>query len=266
MIKLDDDLLVELGLAALPPEDKKRMLTHIYETLEMRVGMELAKQMSDAQLNEFEQFINRNDEAGALKWLETNFPNYKEVVAAEFEKLKAEIKQVAPQILQDAAAAAAQAPQQMPGAPAHMGMPGQSPHQPMPAYQGQPMPYQQQPMQQYQQPYPQGQPMMPPQGPQHSQPQYAPGYAPQAPNPQVPQYQMPPQQYQPQPAATVPGGQPAAQPSHMAGPGQPQQQYAAPQSQQPAPQPAQQPGPQSQQPQSQDNTVAQDEQREAPTV
>ena len=52
MIKLDDNLLAELGLQALSPDDKKRMLTHIYETLEMRVGMELAKQMSDAQLNE----------------------------------------------------------------------------------------------------------------------------------------------------------------------------------------------------------------------
>lgn len=99
MIKLDDNLLQELGLAALPPEEKKKMLAHIYETLEMRVGMELAKQMTDAQLSEFEEFINRNDEAGALRWLETNFPNYKEVVAAEFEKLKLEIKQVAPQIV-----------------------------------------------------------------------------------------------------------------------------------------------------------------------
>lgn len=99
MIKLDDDLLQELGLAALPPEEKKKLLAHIYETLEMRVGMKLAEQMSDAQLTEFEQFIDRNDEAGALKWLETNFPNYKDVVAAEFERLKTEIRQVAPQIL-----------------------------------------------------------------------------------------------------------------------------------------------------------------------
>lgn len=99
MIKLDDDLLQELGLAALPPEEKKKLLAHIYETLEMRVGMKLAEQMSDAQLTEFEQFIDRNDEAGALKWLETNFPNYKDVVAAEFDRLKTEIRQVAPQIL-----------------------------------------------------------------------------------------------------------------------------------------------------------------------
>ena len=122
MIKLDDNLLQELGLGTLPPEEKKKMLAHIYETLEMRVGMELAKQMSDAQLNEFEEFINRNDEAGALQWLESNFPNYKEVVAAEFEKLKLEIKQVAPQIVASSQQAAAmaqqpQGPHQMPGQP-----------------------------------------------------------------------------------------------------------------------------------------------------
>lgn len=99
MIKLDDNLLNEIGLTALPPEDKKKMLAHIYETLEMRVGMRLAEQMSDAQLDEFEQFINRNDEAGALHWLETNFPNYKDVVAEEFEKLKLEVKQVSPEII-----------------------------------------------------------------------------------------------------------------------------------------------------------------------
>jgi hypothetical protein len=37
--------------------------------------------------------------AGALKWLETNFPDYKQVVAAELDKLKAEIKATAPQIV-----------------------------------------------------------------------------------------------------------------------------------------------------------------------
>jgi hypothetical protein len=108
MIKLDDDLLKELGLAGLPPEEKKKLLAHIYETLEMRVGMKLAEQMSDAQLSEFEQFIDSNNEAGALQWLEANFPNYKDVVAAEFNILKMEISQVAPQI-----AAAAQQQQLM---------------------------------------------------------------------------------------------------------------------------------------------------------
>lgn len=100
MFKLDDELLQQLGLAALPPEEKNKMLAHIYETLELRVGMRLAEQMTDAQLDEFEGFIDRNDEAGALKWLETNFPNYKQVVADELEKLKTEIKAQAPAIVE----------------------------------------------------------------------------------------------------------------------------------------------------------------------
>jgi hypothetical protein len=100
MFQLDDNLLRELGLGELPAEEKNKMLAHIYETLELRVGMKLAEQMSDDQLDEFEGFIDRNDEAGALKWLETNFPNYKQVVADELEKLKSEIKAQAPQIME----------------------------------------------------------------------------------------------------------------------------------------------------------------------
>lgn len=100
MFQLDDNLLRELGLGDLPPAEKNKMLAHIYETLELRVGMRLAEQMSDAQLDEFEGFIDRNDEPGALKWLETNFPDYKKVVADELEKLKGEIRAQAPQIVE----------------------------------------------------------------------------------------------------------------------------------------------------------------------
>jgi hypothetical protein len=104
MIKLDDDFLAELGLAALSAEDKKEMLAQIYHTLEERVGMRLAQNMTDQQLQEFEQLMDANDEAGAFKWLQTNVPNYKEVVADELEKLKAEVKQAAPQIIDSSAA------------------------------------------------------------------------------------------------------------------------------------------------------------------
>ncbi len=114
MFKLDENLLKELGLGALSTEDKNKMLAHIYETLEMRVGMNLAGQMSDEQLTEFESFIDGKDEAGALKWLETNFPNYKQVVADELDKLKAEIKAAAPQIV--AASQDQAAPDQQPPA------------------------------------------------------------------------------------------------------------------------------------------------------
>jgi hypothetical protein len=111
MFKLDNTLLEELGLGVLPTEEKNKMLAHIYETLEMRVGMKLAEQMTNEQLDEFEGFIDRNDEPGALKWLETNFPNYKQVVADELERLKAEIKQTAPQIVALSQQSAQQPPQ-----------------------------------------------------------------------------------------------------------------------------------------------------------
>ncbi len=105
MLKIDNNLLIELGLDKLPVEEKNKMLAHIYETLEMRVGMTLAKQMSDEQLTEFEGFIDSKDDEGALKWLESNFPDYKKVVARELDKLKSEIKAQAPQILAAANAA-----------------------------------------------------------------------------------------------------------------------------------------------------------------
>lgn len=99
MLKIDDNLLQQLGLGGLPSEEKRGLLTHIYETLEMRVGMRLADQMTNEQLDEFETYFEAKDDAGAFKWLETNFPNYKDIVNEEFEKLKTEVGQSAPQIL-----------------------------------------------------------------------------------------------------------------------------------------------------------------------
>lgn len=107
MFKLDNNFLVSLGLGDLPVDEKNKLLAYIYETLELRVGMRLAQQMTDAQLDEFEAFIERNDESGALQWLESNFPNYKQVVSEELEKLKSEVSQAAPQILAAAQAGGA---------------------------------------------------------------------------------------------------------------------------------------------------------------
>jgi hypothetical protein len=99
MFKLDNNLLIELGLGSLPADEKNKMLNHIYETLEMRVGMKLAQKMTNEQLDTFEGFIDKSDDTGALKWLESNFPDYKQVVASELDNLKIEIKSSAPQII-----------------------------------------------------------------------------------------------------------------------------------------------------------------------
>src|ERR1700744_1181915 len=120
MIKIDHTLLQDIGLGGLPTHKKDSLLKHIYETLEMRVGMRLADQMTNQQLDEFERYFEARDDAGAFKWLETNFPNYKDIVQQEFDKLKAEVAQSAPQIL----AASQQAAQNQPaGAPAPQAVP-----------------------------------------------------------------------------------------------------------------------------------------------
>lgn len=217
MFKLDNDFLVSLGLGNLPVDEKNRLLQMIYERLEMNVGMRLAEKMSDQQLDEFEGFIDRNDEAGALKWLEANFPNYKDVVAEELEKLKREVQNAAPQIL-----AAAQTFPTQPGSSIPQGQTAPSP-----------MPGQPAPQPGYAQPAPQyAQPSQPPQGypyqPAAPSPGPQPGFAPQAP-------QQQPGYLQQQPSYPSAGGQmppaaPGQNPGFTPGPTQPQSGTPQPQS------------------------------------
>lgn len=102
MIKLDAELLERLGLADLGPEDSNSLLHQIYETLEMRVGMALAVTFDNEELDAFEGFIDGGDEAGALNWLESNHPEYRQVVQAEFRVLCEEVASAAPAILEAA--------------------------------------------------------------------------------------------------------------------------------------------------------------------
>lgn len=92
MIQLDDALLVELGLADLSPKDRKSILGFMYETLELRVGTALAGAMTEAQLAEFEVFVDNDDADGSSAWLAENVPEYRSVVARLFEELKAEVR------------------------------------------------------------------------------------------------------------------------------------------------------------------------------
>lgn len=211
MLKIDNSLLQEIGLGGLPEAEKNSFLKHIYETLEMRVGIRLADQMSNEQLDEFERYFEAKDDAGAFKWLETNFPNYKDIVQQEFDKLKGEVAQSAPQIL---AASQAQASQAQPivGTPAAAAgsvYPPQLPQTPAPMPEAAfPAPTPAQPVS------PPPQPFTPPQPPPPAQPYAAP---PVPPMPQPSVQPAPPQPSQPQTP------QPMAQPQ----PPYPQQQPPA---------------------------------------
>lgn len=188
MLKIDNSLLEEIGLGSLPEAEKNSFLKHVYETLEMRVGIRLADQMTNEQLDEFEKYFEAKDDAGAFKWLETNFPNYKDIVQQEFDKLKAEVAQSAPQIL-----AASQAAQQSmapgPVPPSQTPQPIQPIQQP-PQYSQQPAPQPPQapPQQPFMQPPPSQPFQPPPQQPLQSPEPFYPPQQPPAGPPESPGY------------------------------------------------------------------------------
>lgn len=76
MFRLDDQFLQDIGLGDLPDEQKKPFLQHIYSELELRVGTRLSDGLSDAQLEEFEQIIDRKEEK-ITEWLAEHAPQYR---------------------------------------------------------------------------------------------------------------------------------------------------------------------------------------------
>ena len=142
MFQLNDEFLKELGLDQMPEDQRKPFLDHIYNELQNRVGMRLSDGLSDAQLDEFANIIDKvegavdsfltqhspnyqqdpmflklvqatgvaaddprlKDEFAATKWLEVNRPDYRDVVAAVMDELKKEIVSSREAILGGAAA------------------------------------------------------------------------------------------------------------------------------------------------------------------
>lgn len=91
-MKIDYKLLEELGLGEISQDAKDSLLKHLVDRLELNVGTVIAAQLSEAQINEFEKLVDAEDQAAALSWLQSNYPGYKDVVKAELDKLKNELK------------------------------------------------------------------------------------------------------------------------------------------------------------------------------
>lgn len=88
-MEFNEQFLQEMGLTAMPEEQKRKFLAYIQEELEVRIGERIAKGLTDEQLNEFDMIT---DQAEATKWLEKNRPDYREIVTRTIEEMKAEIR------------------------------------------------------------------------------------------------------------------------------------------------------------------------------
>jgi hypothetical protein len=98
-VRINPEFLADVGLGRLSQAEANVLLKHIYETLELRVGTVLADRMTTRQLAEFERYFAAKDHAGAFRWIETNFPDYRTIVYSELSFLTIELRQTAPTIL-----------------------------------------------------------------------------------------------------------------------------------------------------------------------
>ena len=88
-MQFDDKFLQEMGLQAMPEEQKKAFLAYAQEELEVRIGERISRGLTEVQLNEFDMIT---DPAEAAKWLEKNRPDYREIVNRTIEEMKDEIR------------------------------------------------------------------------------------------------------------------------------------------------------------------------------
>lgn len=88
-MKFDEDFLREMGLSAMPAEQKARFLQYVQEELEVRIGERISKGLSEVQLNEFDMIT---DPVESARWLEKNRPDYREIVVRTIEEMKNAIR------------------------------------------------------------------------------------------------------------------------------------------------------------------------------
>ncbi len=136
-MQFDDNFLAEVGLSNLPDNQKQTFLNNTKEELEMRVGEKMSKNMTDAQIEEFEGIMQNDQqvirkvvsELGtdfredpiykkllerhgvtegtwdiiseylSIKWIQKNRPDYHDIVRSTIAELKSEIKANSAQIL-----------------------------------------------------------------------------------------------------------------------------------------------------------------------
>ena len=88
-MQFDEKFLQEVGLSAMPENQKQAFLRYVQEELEVRIGERISKGLTEVQLNEFDM---STDQTEAAKWLEKNRPDYREIVTRTITEMKEEIR------------------------------------------------------------------------------------------------------------------------------------------------------------------------------
>ena len=88
-MEFDDNFLQEMGLSAMPEDQKQKFLDYVQEELEVRIGERISRGLTKEQLDEFDGITNQ---AEAARWLEQNRPDSREIVNRTIAEMKEEIR------------------------------------------------------------------------------------------------------------------------------------------------------------------------------
>ena len=89
-MQFDENFLKEMGLSAMPEDKKQDFLNYVQEELEVRIGRQIAKGLTEEQLQEFDALTDITE---VSQWLEKNRPDYREIVNRCVEEMKRAIRQ-----------------------------------------------------------------------------------------------------------------------------------------------------------------------------
>ena len=76
MFELDDKFFEEIGLNAMPQNEKESFKNHVQEEIQVRVGERISDGMTIEKMQEFENIID-NVPGAVDGWLNQNVPNYR---------------------------------------------------------------------------------------------------------------------------------------------------------------------------------------------
>lgn len=89
---LQQNILQELGLDAMPPKIQEDLLVKLTESALKRITLETLSRLSEEDRKEFDKIQNAKDPEKMNEFLRAKIPNYEELVRRVVDELKGEIK------------------------------------------------------------------------------------------------------------------------------------------------------------------------------
>ena len=88
-----------VGLTQMPEAQRPAFLRQVRQTLQNRIGERLAKDLTEAELKQFYDYVKSKQPQQAMDYLHKIAPHHRQVLIEEMAKLQQEIKTDAKKIL-----------------------------------------------------------------------------------------------------------------------------------------------------------------------